>query len=119
MVKSALLVLSLLVCACASQSTPHLHAHQVSEHPKDDWYGIDKLAHFSVSAAIAAGVTNYKERHGSSGCAAARMGFAITLSIGAGKELYDKKIKKTFWSWEDMTWDAIGATVGSLAAADC
>lgn len=110
-------LLGLLCCLLTACATPSMH-HAIVNH-NDDWFGVDKLAHFGASAAIAASVTNYRESHGSSGCDAARTGFAITMTIGAGKELYDKNIKRTFWSWEDLTWDMMGGIVGSLAAADC
>lgn len=110
MKKLSILVLLVAVSSCATQS---------AQHHNDDWYGIDKLAHFGASAAIAASVTNYKESHGNRGCSAARIGFGVSVGIGAAKELYDKNIKRTFWSWEDITWDIVGASVGSLVASNC
>lgn len=108
-IKAACLIFLIGACAgCASQTS--------SRH---DWLGVDKAEHFAVSAAMAAAITNYQEHHGHSGCSAIRTGFVITISAGAVKELYDKKIKGTYWSLEDFGWDVLGATVGSLAAANC
>jgi putative lipoprotein len=101
----------LLCSACAIQAPQHSKP--------DNWIGVDKLAHFTASAVIAAAVTNYQQRHGSGDCEAARIGFTVSLAVGASKEYYDKTVKRTRWSWKDFTWDVIGSGVGSLAAADC
>ena len=86
----------------------------------NDWYGKDKVAHFGISAALAAATTNYIEsRDEKHGCKPAWIGFSTSIAIGAAKESYDKNVKKTRWSWEDFSYDVLGATVGSLAASDC
>ena len=107
--KIILLLLSLSVgFGCASQSTL-----------RNEWLGADKVLHFGISTALAAAVTRHELNRGRSDCDARRIGFTVSISAGALKELYDKKIKKTFWSFEDMGWDLLGATVGSVAASDC
>lgn len=103
--------LVLLCAACAAQPERPL--------PPDNWFGQDKLTHFGASAAIAAAVTNYKQHHGSSGCEAARIGFSVSLAVGAAKEYRDKYVKRTYWSLKDFAWDVLGSSVGTLVAADC
>ena len=105
------ITVAVICTACAVQ--PHKPL------PPDNWFGEDKLMHFGASAAIAAAVTNYKQHHGSSGCEAARIGFSVSLAIGAAKETSDKYIKRTYWSLKDFTWDVLGASVGTLAAGHC
>jgi len=87
--------------------------------PPDNWFGKDKLAHFGVSAAMAAALTNYKKQHGSSDCEAARIGISVSLAVGAAKETYDKYIKRTYWSLKDFTWDVLGSSIGAMAASGC
>jgi uncharacterized protein YfiM (DUF2279 family) len=40
-----------------------------------------------------------------------------TLGLGTGKELYDREIKRTYFSGKDLAWDLIGALLGSFAGA--
>ena len=40
----------------------------------------------------------------------------MAVSFGAGKELYDRNVKNTYWSWKDLAWDLAGAVAGALAA---
>lgn len=79
----------------------------------------DKRQHFFVSAALGAAGVVAARRHGAQDCEAARIGIAFTVAIGAGKEWYDLRIKRTHWDWGDLLWDVAGAAVGSLAASGC
>ncbi len=83
----------------------------------DPWFGRDKLYHFVCTGAIGAGTTFAARSNGESRRAAPVYGISAALTVGAGKEWYDLKIKETYWSWKDFTWDIIGGTVGSYAAA--
>jgi len=85
----------------------------------DRWLAGDKYAHLLVSSAISAGIANAEIDKGQNKCVAARIAFGVTLTIGAGKEIYDKYWKKTRYSYKDMTWDAIGSALGSLAGSNC
>jgi putative lipoprotein len=81
----------------------------------DPWLGRDKAAHFAVSTGLAAagyGVsTAIFEARGH----ALLLGGAVSLAIGAGKELLDLAGYGDP-SWKDFTWDVIG-TVCGLALA--
>jgi len=106
-------LLAILVLLLNGCSTLHIA-------DKDDrWFAGDKYTHFLVSSAISAAITKSRIDQGLNRCVAARIGFGITLSIGAGKEIHDKYVKKTRYSYRDMTWDLLGSTVGSLAASNC
>ncbi|HMP91200.1 MAG TPA: hypothetical protein PJ991_13450 [Kiritimatiellia bacterium] len=82
----------------------------------DDWWGPDKKKHFAASAAIGAGTTLAVSTRADTADAAA-IGFATATAAGAAKEWYDLNIKKTCWSWKDLVWDIIGASVGASLAA--
>lgn len=79
----------------------------------DRFFGRDKLYHFTIAGAIGAGTTVSADCRGTSRADAPIIGTSVALGFGAGKELYDLKIKKTFWSWKDMLWDLIGGLAGS------
>jgi putative lipoprotein len=77
----------------------------------DPWFGPDKGLHFGVSVGLAAGgygvsaiVLNERWQR-----AVAGAGFSLTL--GAGKELYDLTGHGDA-SWKDFTWDVVGTAVG-------
>jgi len=100
------LVMSLSACA----TTPH---------PNDEWFGNDKMRHFLVSSVIGAGFTKMAANNGVAPCDSIYVGISASLAIGAGKEWYDKKIRKTYFSWKDMFWDFAGGTLGSFATREC
>ena len=83
----------------------------------DPWLGRDKLYHFVCTGAIGAGTTFAARSNGETRRAAPVYGISAALTVGAGKEWYDLKIKETYWSWKDFTWDIIGGTAGSYAAS--
>jgi putative lipoprotein len=78
----------------------------------------DKIKHFTVTTLISAGAAR-EQRQEYRDCRAAGRIIVFTMSIGAGKETYDKYIKKTFWDWGDMTWNLIGSTFGAGLGAHC
>jgi putative lipoprotein len=78
----------------------------------DRWFARDKALHFVVSAAIQSaghsalrgGGLDYREASTAAG--------AITLSVGVGKELWDRS-QGRYFSWKDLTADTFGG--GSAA----
>ncbi|NOZ51896.1 MAG: DUF2279 domain-containing protein [Gammaproteobacteria bacterium] len=83
------------------------------------WFAKDKAAHFATSATLAAGLAVAAKDKNQHNCDAALFAFSFSLAIGAGKESYDKRSKKTQYSYRDMVWNTAGATVGSLLATNC
>ncbi len=79
--------------------------------PPDPWWGRDKALHFTVSVGLGAG--------GYAGSALwlderwqrALAGAGFSLTLGAGKELYDL-MGHGDASWRDFTWDVVGTAVG-------
>lgn len=74
----------------------------------DPWWGRDKAWHFAVSHAM----SNALESRSSLSCTQSA---ALTLGVGVAKELVDWKIRKTFFSWKDLVYDALGATLGCVS----
>lgn len=78
----------------------------------DSWFGRDKASHFLVSGLISGTATVIADKQGMNRYESFYFAFGTTLSLGAGKETYDLKIRKTGWSWKDLFWDALGALAG-------
>jgi putative lipoprotein len=99
---SVLLGLSLSACPAAA-SDP------------DPWFGPDKAAHFGVSVGLSAAgyaaLSPWLEARGER----ALGGAAISLGLGAGKELWDLTGHGDP-SWRDFTWDVLGSAVGLALA---
>lgn len=94
-------------------------ATQNENHRKDDWFSDDKYKHFLLSTAISAAVANAAKSDDRENCEAALIGFSVTLTLGAAKESYDKRKKKTLYSDRDMVWNAAGSLAGSLLGSNC
>lgn len=103
-----LIVITLSACAV----TP-------ANHKEDVWFSQDKYAHFVLSGITSAVIAKAAKEDGRDNCDAAAIGFGITLSLGAAKESYDKRHKKTLYSFHDMSWNLLGSTLGSLAGSNC
>ncbi len=86
---------------------------------EDTWFGEDKYAHFLLSGLTSAAIAKAAKEDGRDNCDAAAIGFGITLSLGAAKESYDKRHKKTLYSSHDMVWNLAGSTIGSIAGSNC
>lgn len=67
--------------------------------------GADKLKHIVVSAIIAVTLNLFLPW---------LVAALITLSIGIGKEIYDKISKKGHPEWKDLLDDLIGILIGIL-----
>ena len=78
---------------------------------RDDWLGRDKALHYSVSAGLAGagyggGALLFAEPR-----VRLLTGAGVALSAGVAKELYDAA-RGSFFSWKDLTWDALGTASG-------
>jgi putative lipoprotein len=90
-----------------------------ANHREDDWFSKDKYAHFLLSGIASAAIAKAAKENGKDNCDAAMIGIGITLTLGAAKESYDKRRKKTLYSSHDMVWNLAGSTIGGLAGANC
>ncbi|MDH5327043.1 MAG: hypothetical protein OEZ68_12950 [Gammaproteobacteria bacterium] len=116
--KILIILLSLLGlpgCATVAKTTSQPAPHPMS----DPWVGQDKVYHALASAAIARIAALEADRHSSSKCAPLAVGLVVTLSAGTAKELYDRDVRKTLFSWRDMFWNTFGALLGSLSVSSC
>jgi uncharacterized protein YfiM (DUF2279 family) len=88
-----------------------------ANHPDDRWFGRDKVYHFTTGALIGAGVTALAGEDELSDVEAGARGTGAALIAGAGKEWFDRDVRKTYWSWKDLAWDLLGGLAGSFVAA--
>ena len=77
----------------------------------DPWWGRDKALHFGVSAGLGASGYAVSSLVLESRLERAAAGAAFSLTLGAGKELYDLSSGGDA-SWKDFTWDVAGTSVG-------
>ncbi len=90
---------------------------RASEPDPDPWFGRDKALHFGVSVVLAAGGYATSSLWLDRRSERALAGGAFSLTLGAGKELWDLSGHGDP-SWRDFTWDVLGTGVGlALAVA--
>jgi uncharacterized protein YfiM (DUF2279 family) len=82
----------------------------------EPWLGTDKGKHFAASALIGGGATAIANQSTDTD-EAVLIGISAAVAAGVSKEYYDVYHKKTCFSWKDLVWDFIGASVGVSAAA--
>ena len=88
---------------------------QITASEKDPWFGKDKFDHFLTSAFLISFFYHAGRSQMSwSGTQTANISAGITLGIGLGKELWDKKSKRGHPSWRDIAADFLGAGLGYL-----
>ena len=83
----------------------------------DSWFGVDKIKHFFMSAfiesltysALQTARVNHRTAMGGA--------IGVTMAIGVGREIHDKRTPGNIFSVRDLTWDAIGATAGAVMLA--
>jgi putative lipoprotein len=81
---------------------------------RDSWFGADKIKHFFMSvfvesvtySALQAARVNHRTALGGA--------IGITMAVGVGREIHDKRTPGKWFSYQDLTWDAIGATAGAV-----
>ena len=106
--------LFIFVFYCFSQDKISTITDQNQKIINDKWLGKDKLKHF-IASLYSAGFAEWYAYHqyGLSRHQSRRSGFAMSVSMGICKELYDKKTKEQF-SWKDIIFDLLGALCGVL-----
>ncbi|HYQ43350.1 MAG TPA: hypothetical protein VER11_15320 [Polyangiaceae bacterium] len=81
----------------------------------DPWFGPDKALHFGVSMGLAAGGYAAVSPWLDSRAQRALAGGAFSLTLGAGKELWDLAGHGDP-SFRDFTWDVLGTAAGVALA---
>lgn len=79
----------------------------------DRWLGRDKAYHFVASAVIQGAGHSILRATGSDYRQASVGAGVFTLSVGVGKELWDRS-QGRYFSWKDLTADAVGGTTGAM-----
>ena len=78
------------------------------------WYSYDKAKHVTYSASIMYWTMSFNKEFNNKKKDNLYISAGITLSIGGFKELIDLKIKRTEWSWKDITADIAGIALGAV-----
>jgi putative lipoprotein len=84
---------------------------------EDNWFGIDKIKHFFMSAfiesvsysALQAAHVNHRSALGGA--------IGVTAAFGVGREIHDSRNPKNHFSIKDLSWDAIGAGAGVVLSS--
>jgi putative lipoprotein len=108
-------MLSRQSCAFLAAAALSLSGRPASAADEDPWWGPDKALHFGVSAGLAAGGYGASSLVLDQRAARAGVGAGFSLTVGAGKELYDLSGGGDP-SWKDFAWDVAGAGVGVAIA---
>ena len=83
-------------------------------HAGDPWWGEDKAQHFAVCGLAGAATALAAKQNDLSDGRTFLLGVGVSVGLGVGKETYDARIKRTYFSGKDLVWDLIGGAVGSL-----
>jgi uncharacterized protein YfiM (DUF2279 family) len=81
---------------------------------RDSWFSPDKIKHFFMSAfiesvtysALQAARVNHRTALGGA--------IGVTMAVGVGREIHDKRTPGNIFSVRDLTWDAVGVTAGAV-----
>jgi uncharacterized protein YfiM (DUF2279 family) len=103
---------AILLVVVVTTASP-AQAQSAQKHPRDTWFGADKVKHFFMSAFIESMTFSGLQAVGASRNTAFAGAVATTVGFGIGKEMHDKKTTGLF-SFGDLTWDAIGMGAGGL-----
>jgi putative lipoprotein len=80
---------------------------------RDSWFGIDKIKHFFMSAFIES--VSYSVLQAANVKRRPALGAAIgvTAAVGIAREIHDKRTPGKWFSYQDLTWDALGIAAGA------
>lgn len=81
--------------------------------PRDRWFARDKALHFVVSAAVQGTAHAALRANGADYGAASRGAALATLTVGVGKEVWDRHRGRDF-SLRDLAWDGAGGAAGAV-----
>lgn len=87
---------------------------QVAPPHEDAWFGIDKIKHFFMSAFIESVTYSALQAARVNHRAALGGAIGVTMAVGVGRELHDRRVPGNIFSIRDLTWDAIGTTAGAV-----
>jgi len=103
--------LGALLAGAATVVAIELRAGDARAADPDPWLGPDKALHFGLSVGLAGGGYALSALVLERPWQRAVAGAGFSLTLGAGKELYDLSGHGDP-SWKDFTWDVAGTAVG-------
>lgn len=81
--------------------------------PEDRWFAVDKAKHLAVSAALQSTAHLVGRANGFDHRRAAWSAATLTMTVGVGKEVWDRHRGRVF-SWKDLGADAVGVGTGAV-----
>ena len=87
---------------------------QVAVVHQDSWFGADKIKHFFMSAFIESVTYSALQAMRVNHRAAFGGAIGVTMAVGVGREIHDKRTPGNIFSVRDLAWDAVGATAGAV-----
>lgn len=98
-------------CGCLANSQDSVHT--VAQRKIDPWFSPDKGQHLLGSMILTVGTGRACQRFAHTNGSQARViGVTFTMSLGAGKEIWDYFHPGHDASWKDLAADAVGAVLG-------
>lgn len=83
-------------------------------HDGDPWWGEDKAQHFAVCGLAGAAASFAARNNDFSDGRSFLIGAGVAVGLGVGKETYDARVKRMYFSGKDLVWDLLGGVAGSL-----
>ena len=80
---------------------------------RESWFGVDKIKHFFMSAFIESISFSALQAAGANRRTAYVGGMATSAAIGIAREIHDGRTPGKWFSYRDLTWDALGIVAGA------
>ena len=80
---------------------------------RDSWFGIDKIKHFFISAFIESVTYSALQAAHVNRRPALAGAIGVSAAIGVAREIHDKRTPGNWFSYRDLTWDALGIGAGA------
>jgi putative lipoprotein len=81
---------------------------------RESWFGSDKIKHFFMSAFIESIAFSGLQVVGANRRTAFAGGIGAAAAFGLGREFHDRGTPGKWFSYRDLTWDALGAAAGAV-----
>jgi len=109
-----------LLSSSIKPDATYIYSENKKQKSKEDkWLGWDKAGHFFVSGFLAgASYSVYHKSFNNTRESSVYFSSILTLSIGIGKEVNDRKKPQNRFSYKDLIYDILGISAGLLIAAN-
>ncbi|MGA0920674.1 MAG: hypothetical protein ACO327_04840 [Gemmatimonadaceae bacterium] len=94
-------------------TAPFGRAADPAPRPEDRWFAVDKAKHLIVSAVLQSASHTVWRANGHDYRSASWNAAAVTMTVGVGKELWDRH-RGGVVSWKDLGADAVGGAMGAV-----